>query len=102
MIVRVIDIFVVGDRTDDFRTATEKNHLASIQEPGVIRFDVLQDVDDSSHFMLYEVYQSDEATTAHKQTAHYAEWKAAVEPMMAKSRTSTACSPIAPLNPDMW
>jgi (4S)-4-hydroxy-5-phosphonooxypentane-2,3-dione isomerase len=102
MIVRVIDVFVIDDRVDDFRVATEKNHLASIQESGILRFDVLQDVENRSHFILYEVYRSDDATDAHKQTPHYAEWKAEVEPMMAGSRTSTSCNPIAPLNPEMW
>ncbi len=102
MIVRVIDVFVVKERIDDFRRTTEKNHIASIQEPGILRFDVLQDMDDNSHFILYEVYKSEEATDAHKQTIHYSEWKVAVEPMMSKSRSSCACSPVAPLSPEMW
>lgn len=102
MIVRIIDVYVKDDRVEDFSTATRKNHAGSTQEPGVLRFDVLQDNSDSSHFVLYEVYESEEATVRHKETAHYIEWKAAVESMMAKSRGSTACRVIAPLEPERW
>ena len=102
MIVRVIDVYVVLDRVSEFRSATVSNHQESIKEPGILRFDVLQDTDDESHFILYEVYRSSEAADAHKQTAHYAAWKKTVDSMMARPRGSHACSPVAPTDEDMW
>ena len=102
MIVRVIDVFVLTGRISDFRSATVANHEKSLKEEGILRFDVLQDTDDESHFILYEVYTSADAADAHKQTAHYAEWKSAVESMMAKPRGPHACSPIAPADQEMW
>jgi quinol monooxygenase YgiN len=54
------------------------NASASVQEPGIARFDVLQDNDDPTHFVLVEIYRTQEATVAHKETAHYAAWRDAV------------------------
>ncbi|MDX2184085.1 MAG: antibiotic biosynthesis monooxygenase, partial [Gemmatimonadaceae bacterium] len=61
---------------------------ASVQEPGIVRFDVLQQDDDPTRFTLIEVYRSDEAPAAHKATPHYAVWRDTVEPMMAEPRRS--------------
>ena len=58
-----------------------------MQEPGIVRFDVLQDNADPTHFVLVEIYRSQEATVAHKATAHYATWRDTVAPMMAQPRT---------------
>ena len=71
-----------------FREATLANARASVQEPGVARFDVIQDRDDPTRFVLCEVYRTAEAPAAHKETAHYLTWRDTVAPMMAEPRTS--------------
>ncbi|MBT3273243.1 MAG: antibiotic biosynthesis monooxygenase [Spirochaetales bacterium] len=102
MVVRVIDVHVKPDRADDFSAATIRNHHASLKEQGVLRFDVLLDNSKPGHFLLYEVYESEDAALSHKETSHYAEWKAAAESMMAKPRTSISCTPAAPLDRESW
>lgn len=102
MIVRIIDVYVVKECIEAFKSATVANREGSIQEAGILRFDVLQDSSNTAHFVLYEVYRSQEATESHKEAEHYQEWKATVESMMAKSRESVACGPITPLDEDQW
>ena len=102
MIVRVIDIHVREDRLEDFRKATLANREGSMREPGVLRFDLLQVDGESGRFLLYEVYRDEQATQDHKQTEHYRTWRAVVEPMMARPRGSTSCTPVAPLDPGQW
>ena len=102
MIVRIIHVYVKKDTVDSFKAATIQNHRASLKEPGVLRFDVLQDESDETHFVLYEVYRSEEATETHKDTPHYSEWKQAVAPMMAKDRERSSFSPVAPVDESGW
>jgi autoinducer 2-degrading protein len=83
-----VDIAVVPDQLDAFLAATEENAAASREEPGVVRFDVLSDRADPGHVVLVEVYRDESAATAHKETAHYARWRDAVAPMMARPRES--------------
>ena len=71
-------------------------------EPGVARFDVLQDLDDPKKFLLNEVYRSDSAPAAHKETEHYKQWKSAVADMMAAPRTSIKFSNIHPQDDGVW
>lgn len=73
---------------DAFREATLANAGESVHEPGVARFDVIQSVDDPTRFVLVEVYRSAQASAAHKETAHYRQWRDAVAPMMAEPRSS--------------
>ena len=73
-------------REQDFVVATEKNHLATIAEPGCTRFDVLQAEDDPLRFFLYEVYRDADAFKAHQQTGHYLAWKQTVADWMARPR----------------
>lgn len=68
MIVTTVLVHVKPENIDDFINASKKNHEASIQEPGNMRFDVLQSKDDPSRFLLYEAYESDEAAAGHKKT----------------------------------
>jgi quinol monooxygenase YgiN len=79
-----------------FREATLANARQSVQEPGIARFDVLQQADDPTRFVLVEAYRTPDAPAAHKATAHYAQWRDTVAPMMAEPRTSvkfTNCFP---------
>lgn len=86
MHVTLVHVHVVNDFIDDFITATEKNHRASIQESGNRRFDILQSDDDPTRFVLYEAYTSAEDAAAHKQTSHYLEWRDTVADWMATPR----------------
>jgi (4S)-4-hydroxy-5-phosphonooxypentane-2,3-dione isomerase len=88
LLVVHVDCHVRPDQIDAFREATLTNARASVHEPGIARFDVIQDNDDPARFVLVEVYRSNEATAAHKQTAHYQHWRDTVAPMMAEPRTS--------------
>lgn len=81
---------------DAFREATLANARESVKEPGIARFDVVQDKEDRTRFVLVEVYRTAEAPAAHKETAHYLKWRDTVAPMMAEPRTSrkfTNCFP---------
>ncbi len=71
-----------------FKNATLENARNSIQEPGVARFDVMQQQDDPSRFLLVEVYRTPEDPARHKETAHYKKWRDTVAHMMAEPRTS--------------
>lgn len=79
-----------------FKQATLENASASVQEPGVARFDVLQHDEDPAHFILVEVYRSAEAVAAHKQTAHYAKWRDTVTDWMAEPRQGIKLSNVFP------
>jgi autoinducer 2-degrading protein len=86
MDVTLVHVKVKPEHIDAFIAATRANHESSVREPGNRRFDVLQDPDDSSRFLLYEVYASKVDAVAHKQTAHYLAWRDAVAEMMAEPR----------------
>ncbi len=79
---------VKPESVDAFREATLANARESVKEPGVARFDVVQDTADPTRFVLVEVYRSPQAPAAHKETAHYLTWRDTVAPMMAEPRTS--------------
>jgi autoinducer 2-degrading protein len=86
MHVTLVHVHVKPGRVEDFIAASQANHEGSIAEPGNRRFDVLQDPQDPGHFVLYEAYATPEDAAAHKQTAHYAQWRDAVADMMASPR----------------
>ena len=102
MIVTCVTVYVREEHIDDFITATVKNHNCSIGEPGNLRFDVLQCTTDPSRFMLYEAYESEEASAAHKETAHYQEWKKTVADWMAKPREGVPHNVICPKDRRKW
>lgn len=79
-----------------FREATVENARASVDEPGVARFDVIQQVDDPSRFVLVEVYRSEQAVLDHKATPHYQQWRDAVAEMMAEPRSSVKYANVFP------
>lgn len=102
MLIVHVDIEVLPDRVEEFLAATETNARASLSEPGVVRFDVLQDDADPTHVVLCEVYRNPEAASAHKDTAHYATWRDAAAPMLARARASTKYSAVFPVEPARW
>ena len=88
MLVVHVHVHVKHESIDAFKEATLANARESIKEPGVARFDVVQQQDDPARFVLVEVYRSAEATAAHKETKHYQIWRDTVAPMMAEPRSS--------------
>jgi autoinducer 2-degrading protein len=83
-----VQVHVKPECVDAFKAATLANARASVQEPGVARFDVVQQADDPTRFVLVEAYRTPEAPARHKETAHYAAWRDAVAPLMAETRSS--------------
>ncbi len=96
MLIVHVHVHVKPESVADFRQATIENARASVQEPGIARFDVIQQQDDVSRFVLIEVYRSPEAASAHKETAHYAKWRYSVANMMAEPRYSVKYSTVFP------
>ena len=90
------------ERIAEFLAATQVNAHASLAEPGVLRFDVIQDQADPAHVVLVEVYTGDAASAAHKLTPHYAAWRDAVAEMMAEPRASTKFSVVFPAASEGW
>ena len=86
MLVIQVHVHVKPDRIDDFREATVANAQESLKEPGIARFDVLQQEDDPTRFVLVEVYRTENDPARHKETAHYAQWRDSVADMMAEPR----------------
>jgi (4S)-4-hydroxy-5-phosphonooxypentane-2,3-dione isomerase len=91
-----VHVQVKPDCVDAFQQATLANARASLKEPGIARFDIVQRLDDPTRFVLVEVYRNPDAPARHKETAHYAAWRDAVEPMMAEPRQSVKFTPVFP------
>ena len=96
MLIVHVHVRVKPELVEAFRAATIENARNSVLEPGIARFDVIQQQDDATRFVLIEIYRSVAATAAHKVTAHYAAWRDAVAPMMAKPRTSVKYNGVIP------
>jgi autoinducer 2-degrading protein len=102
MLVVHVHVHVQPGRVGDFLDATLVNAEASLAEPGVVRFDVIQDQDNPAHIVLVEVYRDAEAAAAHKLTPHYATWRDRVAEMMAEPRASTRFSAVFPADTSAW
>jgi autoinducer 2-degrading protein len=102
MLVVHVHARIQPERVGDFLAATEVNAQASLAEPGVLRFDVLQDQADPAHVVLVEVYRDAEAPAAHKLTPHYATWRDSVAEMMAQPRESVRFSAVFPADSQGW
>ncbi len=102
MLVYLVNVSVKPERIKDFIDATKENHNKTIQEEGNLRFDVIQNNDDPTQFVLYEAYQSEEAVIVHKQTEHYLFWKELVAGWMAKPRIGIKHKVIAPASEEEW
>lgn len=92
MLIVLVHVHVKPEFVDAFREASLENARNSVQEPGVARFDVIQQSDDASRFVLFEVYRTPEAAAQHKETRHYAVWRDTVANMMAEPRSSVKYS----------
>ena len=96
MFIVHVSVHVRPDQIEAFKGATAENARQSLGEPGVARFDVLQQRDDPTRFVLVEVYRGEQDPGLHKQTAHYQRWRDAVAPMMAEPRASLKYANVAP------
>jgi quinol monooxygenase YgiN len=96
MLIVHVHARVKPESIEAFKQATVANATQSMKEPGIARFDVIQQADDPSRFVLVEVYRTSEAPARHKEKQHYAVWRDAVAPMMAEPRTSVKYANIFP------
>jgi autoinducer 2-degrading protein len=102
MYVVCVHVQVQAEHRDDFLKASLENARHTTQEPGNLRFDVLQQADDPNRFVLYEVYRDEAGMNAHKETAHYAAWRQAVEPWMAEPRRGVKYVSHFPPSESQW
>jgi quinol monooxygenase YgiN len=91
-----VSLRVKPDCVESFRRISLENARCSLQESEVLRFDVLQQIDDTARFLLVEVYRSEEGPTLHRQTAHFEKWRSQAEPMLAEPRTRTLYDTLLP------
>ncbi|UCE47835.1 MAG: antibiotic biosynthesis monooxygenase [Phycisphaerales bacterium] len=96
MLVVHVHVHVKPDQVEAFRQASLENARNSVQEPGIARFDVIQQQDDPTRFILVEVYRTLEDPGRHKETAHYQKWRDTVAQMMAEPRSSIKYSNVFP------
>ena len=88
MLIVHVHVHVKPEFVEAFRAATVENAHQSVKEPSIARFDVVQQQDEPTRFVLVEAYRTADAPAKHKETAHYAKWRDTVAPMMAEPRTS--------------
>src|SRR5437588_7123597 len=100
MLVVHVHVHVKPECVDAFKRVSLGNARESIKEPGIARFDVVQQQDDPTRFVLVEVYRDAQAPAAHKQTKHYETWRDAVAPMMAEPRSSVKFASLFPKDKD--
>jgi (4S)-4-hydroxy-5-phosphonooxypentane-2,3-dione isomerase len=96
MLIVHVQVRVKPECVEAFRQATVENARQSIQEAGIIRFDVMQQADDPTRFVLSEIYRTEQDPALHKETAHYQTWRDAVADMMAEPRSSKKYREIFP------
>lgn len=102
MKVTCIHVKVRPENVNDFIEAIKENHKGTRREPGNIRFDVLQQADDQCRFMIYEVFESEEAVKEHKETPHYIKWRDSVKEWMAEQRRGVVYSVVEPTDRQLW
>ncbi|MEO8621327.1 MAG: putative quinol monooxygenase [bacterium] len=101
MIIVHVFVHVKPDAVDAFKAASLENARNSVAEPGVVRFDVIQQDDDPTQFVLLEIYRTQADPASHKETAHYATWRDLVAPMMAGPRRGVKYHALFP-EPAEW
>jgi (4S)-4-hydroxy-5-phosphonooxypentane-2,3-dione isomerase len=102
MLVTCVHVEVKPECIQDFISECKKNHIESVKEPGNLRFDILQDAENPAKFLLYEAYQDESSSVAHKATNHYQAWKQAVEHMMDKPRKGIKYQILYPTDMNQW
>jgi quinol monooxygenase YgiN len=100
MLIVHVQVHVKPEHIEAFKLATIENAANSVKEPGIARFDVVQQADDPTRFVLVEAYRDAEAPTRHKATAHYQAWAAKVADMLAEPRSREVYTNIFPADQD--
>ena len=100
MLIVHVQVHVKPEHIEAFKRATIENASNSVREPGIARFDVVQQADDPTRFVLVEAYRNLEATTHHKATAHYHAWAEKVADMLAEPRSRVVYANIYPADQD--
>jgi len=101
MYVVSVTVFVKPEHVEQFIDATLINARHTREEPGNVRFDVLQCNEDHARFLLYEVYRTERGFKAHQRTEHYLQWRETVEPWMTRPREGIKYNSLFP-EPDQW
>lgn len=96
MLIVHVHVRVKPECVEAFKAASLENARQSVREPGIARFDVVQQADDPTRFVLVEVYRTADAPAQHKATPHYAQWRDTVADMMAEPRTSVKFNNVFP------
>ncbi len=91
-----VHVSVKENLIQDFIDATKENVKSSVLEPGILRFDIIQQIDEPTNFVLYEIYRTEQDTAKHKNTEHYRVWRDKVQNMMAEPRRSVKYQNIFP------
>ncbi len=102
MIVTCVHVHVKPDAVESFIRLTIDNCRSSVQEPGNLRFDLLQQSDDPCRFIIYEAYESEKAAAAHKTTSHYLKWRDGVNDLMNEARQGVRYNIIEPSDKNKW
>ncbi len=97
-----VHVHVKPEHRDDFLQASLENARATVEEPGNLRFDVIQQIDDPNRFILYEVWRDEAGMSTHKETPHYARWRDTVAPWMAEPRRGVKHTGHFPDTPEAW
>ncbi len=94
----IVHVFVKvkSQKVEDFKAASVENARQSVKEPGIARFDVIQQKDDPTRFVLVEVYRTSDDPGRHKETTHYQKWRDTVADMMAEPRNAIKYTNIFP------
>ncbi len=96
MLIVHVHVHVKPESVEQFKQATIENAANSVNEPGIARFDVIQQADDPTRFVLVEVYRNGDAPARHKETPHYNAWAAKVTDLLAEPRTRTTYGNVFP------
>lgn len=96
MVIVHVFCHVKAGFVEAFKEACVENAHHSVKEPGIARFDVIQQTDDPTRFVLVEIYRTPDDPARHKETVHYAQWAAAVGEMMAEPRTKLVYENVFP------
>jgi (4S)-4-hydroxy-5-phosphonooxypentane-2,3-dione isomerase len=96
MLIVHVHVRVKPEFVEQFKEATIENARGSVKEKGIARFDVVQQQDDPTHFVLVEVYRTSDAPALHRETAHYQAWRDKVESLLAEPRTRASFGNVFP------
>ena len=99
MFVTLVHCHIKPELLDAFLAATRANHEGSIREPGNLRFDVIQSVEDPTRIVLYEWFSDEAAAMAHREQPHYFEWREATADHFVEPRYGVRYTGLFPETP---